>query len=148
MAQFTLKSVLTIEVDDHRLVRSISCTQDQNGICCWRRGCFWQQCSGHIRRLSCFSAWVIVTWTSANAIFLRKCQFGKYLAKKHIIVTVIYLTGTLLLPFSKFIVAIWYAFHVTIALIQASSNQQTVLIQTLVPIIIRFLLLQDELLIC
>ena len=81
MAQFTLKSVFTIEVDDHRLVRSISCTQDQNGISCWRRGCFWQQCSGHIRRLSCFSAWVIVTWTSANAIFLRKCQFGKYLAK-------------------------------------------------------------------
>ena len=73
--------------------------------------------------------------------FSLKSQFRKYLAIHFIIVTVIYLTGTLLLSFSEIIIAIGHTVHVAIAFVQASSNQETVIVQTPVPIIIRFLLL-------
>ena len=69
------KDYFTIEIDNHRLVFTLICTQNQDSIGVRRRGGFWLGRCRNIRRRSCFSTWIIWTRTSTNTIFLNKNWF-------------------------------------------------------------------------
>ena len=122
-------------------------TQYKYSICFWRGCCCrgsW--CGGCIWSKSCFRTWIFVTWTSTNAIFLRKVyNYWQNKESKMILSYKFYLTGAFKLSCSEIFIAVRFAINVSFASIKAKSNLQTILFKTFFPIFIRFLELKSKL---
>lgn len=129
-------TTLTIPTNDHGLIASVSCIQNQNSIskrwCSCSRGCWcrhsWSSC--------CFWAWKPITWASSWAILLNNnFQFALWIIRFN-------LAGTLRLSCLELVETISFATLISFTVINASSKSRSILVDASVPLIILFLLLK------
>ena len=139
---------VTFEIDNHRFVIWIKCTQDKNCVASWWCGCRRNGYCCHVRSWCCSSAFKIAARTASRAVFL---DFRLHIISCHNSRIIsyyqwdTYFTGTIELSCLESTQAVVFTFLVVVTGMDTYSKLETVVIYTPIPIWILFDNLNGEL---